>query len=323
MDFCKKSSVRTSLAGAALLLMNSSHFSASAQGNASGVVLPGDVPIAGASTRGFPQPEVGIPAPNAAIVQEMIARRTQLQQRLQGVDVPSSPPLMEAIVPGLTANTPVAYGGFKGLGAVGFAYQDRVRYANNNDAVAGLVMSFGSPQTVGVDLALNILDLSNNGGTGGGGFGRRTSLSFKIHRPLNNNWAVAFGADDAIGINKTSDQRRSFYGVVTKQIDLKKDARQSFSRLHLSLGLGNGRFQSEQDVFAGDNGVGIFGSAALQASRYVRPFAEWTGQDLNLGVSLVPFKRLPLVITPTFVDVANRAGDGTRFTIGAAYRFGY
>jgi hypothetical protein len=47
--------------------------------------------------------------------------------------------------------------------------------------------------------------------------------------------------------------------------------------------------------------------------------ADWTGQDLNLGVSLAPFPALPLVVTPALADLTGRAGDGARFTVGAGF----
>jgi len=44
--------------------------------------------------------------------------------------------------------------------------------------------------------------------------------------------------------------------------------------------------------------------------------ADWTGQDLMLGASIVPFVRLPLFIAPAFADVTGSAGDGARFVLG-------
>lgn len=319
------SSAKMLFVGSIVLSGGSCFFPAAAD-----VILPGDVPIAGASTRNWPQSGTGPSSSNpggpvnsqsSPAQQETLTRGTQLQQRLEAIHIDSTPSQFNTTLPGITSNTPVAYGGFKRTGGIGIGYQDRTRYANTRDGVAGLVLSFGTPQTVGVDLIGNILDLTS--GTGGGGFGDRTSLGFKIHRPINDTLAIAFGGEDVLIHHRTPDQFHSYFGVVTKQINLKADDRDAFSRLHLSLGVGNGRFQSEQDVFAGKHGLGIFGSAAVQATTAIRPFAEWTGQDLNLGVSFVPFKRVPIILTPALADVTHRAGNRTRFTLGAAYSFAY
>ena len=283
------------------------------------IVLPGDVSIEGSSTRGQTRPASTSASTTAQTQQESAQRRADLEKRLNAINV-GRPADFGAVLPGITSNTPIAYGGFKGQGAVGIAYQDRTRFSNKSDGIAGVALSFGSPQTVGLDVVLTALDLSNKNG---GSFGSRSALSLKAHRPLNDTLAVALGVEDLIASNKTPDQRRSVYGVVTKQLNLKPSSNDAFSRLHLSLGVGNGRFQSENDVFAGRNGIGVFGSVAVQATPAIRPFAEWTGQDMNVGASIVPFKRIPLIITPALADITGSAGNRTRFTLSAGYRFSY
>ncbi|MBO1349159.1 MAG: hypothetical protein EBE86_018005 [Hormoscilla sp. GUM202] len=51
--------------------------------------------------------------------------------------------------------------------------------------------------------------------------------------------------------------------------------------------------------------------------------AEWTGQDLTVGISVVPFQNLPLVITPAVTDITGNAGDGSRFILGIGYGFSF
>jgi hypothetical protein len=93
---------------------------------------------------------------------------------------------------------------------------------------------------------------------------------------------------------------------------------------HLTVSSDQGRFRSiAQDVIdrAGRNNV--FGNVAINLAEPVNIFAEWTGEDLNAGVSLVPFRRIPLVITPALVDLTHKASDRTRFNLGAAYLFSF
>jgi hypothetical protein len=48
--------------------------------------------------------------------------------------------------------------------------------------------------------------------------------------------------------------------------------------------------------------------------------AEWTGQDLAVGLSIAPFKNFPFVITPAVRDVTG-SGYAPRFVLGAGVSF--
>jgi len=98
------------------------------------------------------------------------------------------------------------------------------------------------------------------------------------------------------------------------------DIETPFSVVTLNAGLGNGRFCAEDLTTSNglaDCGVNFFGSVGLRANQYIGLIGDWSGQDLNLGVSLALFKQFPLVITPALVDVTGSAGDKARFTLGA------
>ena len=55
----------------------------------------------------------------------------------------------------------------------------------------------------------------------------------------------------------------------------------------------------------------------------INTIIEWSGQDLGLGLSITPFKKIPLVITPAITDITGRAGDGSRFILGVGYSFSF
>ena len=67
----------------------------------------------------------------------------------------------------------------------------------------------------------------------------------------------------------------------------------------------------------GDDGINVFGSVGVRVLPPVNAVANWTGQDLALGLSVAPVRRWPLVITPAVVDVTGRAGDGARVAVSA------
>lgn len=248
--------------------------------------------------------------------QQIDERIQQLQQRLNTVgDVPLQQIYLGA--PGTSSNTPTAFGGSWGSMGVGIGFQGRTRYTEESDGTAGAVVSFGNPQeSVGLDVGVTILELYREG------FGSRGSFNFKLHRTLPEDVAVAVGLENAL-VWGYSDADTSVYGVVSKRVRLKESSREPFSRLDLSLGLGTGRFRSEQEVQDGTGSVGVFGNVAVNVAEPVSVFAEWTGQDLNLGASIVPFRDLPLVITPALNDITGNAGDGVRFTLGVGYGFSF
>lgn len=249
-------------------------------------------------------------AQDTTTAQEIQQQTRQLQQRLQAIqEVPLQQIYLGA--PGSSSNTPTAYGGSFGSVGVGFSYQERTRYTEDADGTAGIVTSFGNPRTgVGLDIGVTALDLSD--------FGDRGSFNAKIHRLLPQDFAVAVGVENAL-IWGFSDGDTSVYGVVSKRFRVKENSQDPFSRLAVSAGVGSGRFRTEEQVQDDEGSVGVFGSVAVQVIPPVNLFTEWTGQDLNVGASLVPFRNLPLVITPTLSDITGTAGDGTRFTLGVGY----
>ena len=144
-------------------------------------------------------------------------------------------------------------------------------------------------------------------GTGG--------FNAKIHRQFPGRWAIAVGAEGLINIGDDNDFDDTFYGSVSKIINLRQDVNQPFSRLALTAGVGTGRFRLEEDFVADRTTVGVFGTAAILVARPVSTIVEWTGQDLAVGLSIAPFRRIPLVISPSIRDIVG-AGENPRFMIG-------
>jgi hypothetical protein len=95
------------------------------------------------------------------------------------------------------------------------------------------------------------------------------------------------------------------------------------SQLFLSVGVGGGQYRSEDQIDDGVDTVGVFGSAALRLYEPVNAVVEWTGQDLTVGLSIAPFRNVPIVISPALTDITGSAGDGTRFILGIGYGFSF
>ena len=151
----------------------------------------------------------------------------------------------------------------------------------------------------------------------------RTAAGFKVHRLLPGMVSIAAGIE---GIKLRGDQwemKQSVYGVISKVAALRNggDPATPFSQITLNAGLGNGRFCAEDIKQANglaDCGVNVFGSIGLRANEYIGLIGDW-GQDIDFGVSFVPFRKFPLVITPALADLTGSAGDKIRFIVGAGF----
>ncbi len=213
---------------------------------------------------------------------------------------------------GSSINTPTAFGAQTGNIFFGATYQEDVRFFDEDDGA--VVVGFGvgdARRIVALETAVSIYDLFGDTFEDGG-------VSFKLHRLIGDDLAVAIGVENAIVWGNT-DGDQSVYGVVSKVFRLRENPSDPFSRLTASVGLGGGRFRSEDDIEDKDGTTNVFGSVGLQVVEPVTLIADWTGQDLYLGASIVPIQGVPLVITPAVADVTGNAGDDPRFILGIGY----
>lgn len=267
----------------------------------------------------------------ASVLQPQIAQSTSQdefiplhrqrdQQEFQPDKLPFVPPPVEEqpkgkykISPGVSIMNPSAYGASWGSVGIGLGFQSRTRFTNKADGVMGIGFGLGDPQKyVGLQIGIGLTDLSEPFVDG--------SLSWKLHRRLPADFSIALGQNGFATWGDT-DGGSSLYGVVTKRFLLKEDTAKPFSELNFSLGVGGGQFRSESDIDNHIDSVGVFGTVAVRIVEPVSAIVEWTGQDLTLGLSYVPFRDLSLVVVPAITDVTGNAGDGTRFILGVAYGF--
>jgi hypothetical protein len=216
---------------------------------------------------------------------------------------------------GTTLSTPSASGAYWGVAGVGISYQGRARFTNKQDAAAGIGIGFGDPkQNVGIQLGIGLVDISNLLADG--------SLSLKLHRKILPDLSIAIGAN-GFQTWGSPDGGSTLYGVATKRWKLRQSPQLPFSEVTVSAGLGGGQFRSQYDVSRGRNTIGTFGSVAVKFAEPLNGIIEWTGQDMNLGISFVPFLKLPIVTTFSANDVLGTAGDGPRFSAGIGVGFSF
>lgn len=258
-----------------------------------------------------------VAAPSAASAQMNVdSLRQQYLMRL--------PPTIPALAtvsrasPGSSAGSPTAFGASFGDAFLGAGYQlntrariDRTQPQRLGGDDGSIVAGFGlgnARDLVGVEVALTSFSTFRSG------FGDRTGVSFKVHRVLPGNWGVGVGWENAHVFGAETDGGSSVYGAVSRVWS--QSERSPFLSITTSAGIGNGRFRSLGDVESGHETVNVFGSIGLQVAEPASVIADWTGQDLTLGLSIVPLARLPLIITPAFADVTGQHGNKPRFTLG-------
>jgi hypothetical protein len=216
--------------------------------------------------------------------------------------------------PGITMLTPSAYGKSWRKASFGVGLQSRARFTDQADGILGVGFGLGdAKKSVGLDISIAIVDISDfDNGT----------ISWKLHRQLPEDFAVAVGVRNFVTFGST-DGGTSGYGVITKMFRLQDNESKPLSRLYVSAGVGGGQFRSESDINNNIDSLGVFGSVAVTVAQPVNAIVEWSGQDLGLGLSVAPFKNIPLVITPGISDITGTAGDGVRFILGVAYSFSF
>jgi len=248
-----------------------------------------------------PTPPTPTPEQVAALRRQYLLPAPPVEERLRRI-----------VVGGSSINTPTAFGAQTGDIFFGATYQEQVRFFDEDDGA--VVVGFGvgdARRIVALETAVSIYDLFGDTFEDGG-------VSFKLHRLIGDDLAVAIGVENAIVWGNT-DGDQSVYGVVSKVFRLRENSSDPFSRLTASVGLGGGRFRSEDDIEDKEGSTNVFGSVGLQVVEPVTLIANWTGQDLYLGASIVPIQGVPLVITPAVADVTGNAGDEPRFILGIGY----
>lgn len=216
--------------------------------------------------------------------------------------------------PALSIYIPVGYGADRGTLFVSGSYQASTREDDDAVGAAGVGLGLGNAET-GVGLELSYALETTDDSFGEGGF------NAKLHRRLGRDASAALGWNGFLNIGN-NDFEQSKYGVITKVFRTQESLNNAFSRVAVTVGVGDGQFRSNGAVEDRDNNVNVFGNVAIRVARPVSFITEWTGQDLALGLSIAPFKNIPFVITPAVRDVVG-AGDEPRFVLGAgtAIRF--
>jgi S-layer homology domain len=219
-------------------------------------------------------------------------------------------------VPGSSITSPSAFGSQWGDVFAALSYQERTRGGNTDDGAVAVGFGLGDARKyAGLEVAIASFSTFRQGFYENGG------VSLKLHRLLTNDLSIAAGIENAASWGGI-DGGTSGYGVISKYFQLQNSADKPFSSVTTSVGLGGGRFRNAPAVTNKKDNVNIFGSVGVRVVRPVSFIMDWSGQDLGLGLSIAPFRNIPLTINPSVVDLFNNSDDkfgGPRFTLGVGY----
>jgi hypothetical protein len=229
--------------------------------------------------------------------------------------------------PGASSGSPLAFGPDWGDAFVGAGYQNSTRGIKQPSGTITPNSRSDGTVSAGFGLgdgrrAVSVQVVATSLSTVRAGLFQLTAYSFQLSRMLGNTSAVAIGVEDAFtiggdpGSGPGGDGTDSWYAVASKVFLLRPASSDVFKALTVSGGIGNGRFRSLSDVTANRQGVNAFGSASLLVTGQLSVIADYAGQDLNLGLSLIPFANFPVVFTPAMADVTRTASRTPRFELG-------
>lgn len=215
--------------------------------------------------------------------------------------------------PALSIYIPVGFGADRNTVFISGGYQNTTRDdGDDHNGALGVGVGLGdADRSIGVELSYAFANFNDDIGEGG--------FNAKVHRRITDSLSIAAGYNGFVNLGH-NDFEHSRYGVITKIFRTRESVRDPFSRLSISLGVGDGQFRSNGAVDAGDNAPNFFGNVAFRVIRPISLITEWTGQDLALGLSIAPFKNIPWVITPAVRDLVG-AGDDPRFVLGSGISF--
>jgi hypothetical protein len=220
--------------------------------------------------------------------------------------------------PGIAIGVPTGFGADFGDAFAAVGYQSRTRFRDAPDG--GAVVGFGlgdATRFVGLELAFTSYGTFRSCCRGG--------ISPKLHRVLAGNSSIALGYENAItwgsmeGEEEATDAGRSLYLAGTSVFLLRPDPSGFLGSAAVTVGVGNGRFRRESDILADRERVNAFTSIGVRIAEQASVIGSWTGQDLVAGLSIVPFRRVPLFVTPGVADLTTEP----RFILGVGYGFDF
>jgi hypothetical protein len=232
--------------------------------------------------------------------------------RIEPLVVPSVVP---SYSPSPNAGIPSGFGAAWGDVFIGATLSGADRERPEGDG--SLSMGFGlgdAQQTVGVELAYNVLSIRN--------FASNGSFDAKVHRQIYRSPTTLVAA--AVGLNRfaaygsnAAPTASSLYGVVSVAQLLQPNDPVNRLPIIATVGLGGGSFSNP------NSDAGLIAGVGLQVHPQISVNTAWSGVGLNVGASFVPVSTIPLTVNMLYGDVFNNTVAGSVAVINVAYGFNF
>lgn len=222
--------------------------------------------------------------------------------------------------PGFTMANPYGFGADGGNAYIGVGFTPNSRNGetfdlDDPDGVIGMGIGLGNARkAVALELNYTMAGFGSNRDFGTGGF------NAKLHRNIAPGWGIALGYNGFLNIGDDNDFEDSAYLTTTKIFSTRERLNSAFSRVAVTVGVGNGQYRTEDAIEDDEDGFNPFGSVAFRIARPLSGIIEWTGQDLAMGASVSPFRTVPVTFNVGLRDIAG-AGDGARVVFGLGAGF--
>lgn len=220
---------------------------------------------------------------------------------------------------GIAFGSPVAFGAqwgelYAGIGGETLTEEISTEGQEVDGSVA---IGFGvgnARRSIGLDTTIGLISLTE-------GLAKDGNVSFKLHASLPKQSAFAVGLENTgrwgdAKVNSNS----SVYAVYSKFW-----APTLFGQIRpvaTSLGVGTERFVDVNEA-ANKDGIGVFGSAAILINTRMSTILDWTGVDLNAGLSFLTSRRVPITLTFGLINLTENRDRDVEFSAGIGYSYSF
>lgn len=216
------------------------------------------------------------------------------------------------------------FGQYGGMFTFGGSMQDQTRAHNLVDGTVGVAAGFGNPLKIAGEIGLSILSVGVHEP-----FAKRGAINAKLHHYMGNDTSVAVGVRGGY-VWGGSDAPSQLYAVASRLVSARGSNGESRKCVYLNAGLAYAYTTSQNGIYraAADDAVRrygrvqVIGGIAYRATRSFSTFLEWSGEDLNLGCSIIPFSKCPVIITPAVSDLTGRSTRSPRLVLALSMPLG-